>query len=69
MFCTLGFVLPSLSPEEEVETGALVLRRKELREKGEFKEADRIRSDLMARKVRLVDRKDGTYWMKVETLQ
>jgi cysteinyl-tRNA synthetase len=69
MFGTLGFALPSASPAESAEIAAMIERRAELRRKGDFNEADRIRSDLLARKVKLADRKDGTFWMKVESLE
>jgi cysteinyl-tRNA synthetase len=49
------------------EVSELIASRADFRAKGMFKEADGIRNELSARKVRLVDRKGGTVWMKVET--
>jgi cysteinyl-tRNA synthetase len=66
MFDTLGFALPVLDPKEEAEISSMVEARSRLRAAGKFKEADDIRSELLARKIRLVDRKDETLWMKVE---
>jgi cysteinyl-tRNA synthetase len=68
MFNTLGFSLPAPNEKEVEEISALVASRSELRAKGMYGEADRIRSELLARKVRLVDRSEGTIWMMVETL-
>jgi cysteinyl-tRNA synthetase len=68
MFNTLGFALPNPGEKEVQEISLLVSSRAELRAKGMYGEADRIRSELLARKVRLVDRREGTIWMKVETL-
>ncbi|MGA1974624.1 MAG: cysteine--tRNA ligase [Conexivisphaerales archaeon] len=67
MFPTLGFALPVPSAQEVAEVSALIASRADFRAKGMFKEADGIRNELSARKVRLVDRKGGTVWMKVET--
>jgi len=68
MFYTLGFALPTPSGKEVEEVSALVSTRAEFRAEGKYGEADKIRSELLARKVRLVDRSEGTVWMKVETL-
>jgi cysteinyl-tRNA synthetase len=69
MFDTLGFALPQTGTEESEIIEAMVRRRTELRSKGNFEAADKIREELAARKVRLVDRKDGTIWLKVETIE
>jgi cysteinyl-tRNA synthetase len=68
LFNTLGFGLPKPSEKEDAEITQLVAERAALRANGKYAEADKIRSDLLARKVRLVDRSEGTIWMKVETL-
>jgi cysteinyl-tRNA synthetase len=68
MFGTLGFALPTPGDEETEEVSRMVADRAAFREKGMFGDADRIRSELLAKGVRLVDRKEGTVWMKVEVL-
>jgi cysteinyl-tRNA synthetase len=68
MFRVLGFKLPEPTAEERVEVEALISRRASLRSEGKYREADEIRQRLASRGIRLVDRKDGTIWMKVESL-
>jgi len=67
MFDLLGFALPKPTPEEAARIDELVKRRADLRAQGDYKEADRVRAELLSLGVKLVDRKDGTFWMQVES--
>jgi len=62
----LGFRLPDLSEAEIRSIEGMIERRNALRKAGNYEEADRIRSELAARRVELLDSRGRTYWKKVE---
>lgn len=66
MFHILGFKLPEVSKDERTYIEELIEKRKKLRMEKRYDEADKIRDELKARKVLLVDIGPETYWRKVE---
>lgn len=62
----LGLKLKRRVSPKEVSEGieSLILRRNEIRKRGDFKEADRIRKELEEKGIILEDTKQGTIWRK-----
>jgi cysteinyl-tRNA synthetase len=58
----LGLELDDGAGEDDAEINALVQRRDEARQAGNFAEADRIRAELAARGITLEDTPTGTIW-------
>jgi cysteinyl-tRNA synthetase len=66
MTFVFGLKRKSISTEERTEIERLVKERNELRGKGNFKEADKIRQQLREKNVDLMDHKGRTVWKKLE---
>ncbi len=64
----LGLRLPEIGQEEADEVERAVKKRNELRKERRFSEADRIRAELQARRIKLIDMGERTFWRKVEVI-
>jgi len=67
-FSILGFKSAELPEEEREQVELLLNERKNMREAGKFKEADKIRERLNEMKIAVVDHKKGTLWYKSEII-
>lgn len=66
MLDMLGLAVPSLPAGKEAEVREAVARRGALRAEKRYAEADRIRGELAAAGVEIIDGPDGTVWLAAE---
>ena len=66
MLSVLGLAIPALPPGREAAVQGAVARRGALRAGGRYAEADRIRDELAAEGIEVVDEPGGTVWLAAE---
>jgi len=68
MLGILGLKIPEITIREKNQIDNMIITREKLREEKQFEDADKIRSQLNALNVELIDHKQKTIWMKKEKI-
>ena len=63
--CSMPLFCMTLTPEGDPAIDALVLQRAEAKKAKNFAEADRIRDELKAQGIEIIDTKDGASWKRI----